>query len=81
MLPKNIHQIIALALYAVCIAVLFIFKKAVFLVLLAAAHLCEYLFISRKLAEEKGIGQSTALVNTLLYGFTWWKPIKEGSAD
>lgn len=73
-LPKDKHQGIALALYAIMIALV---KATVIpLLLLVGAHLGEYLLISRKLACEKGLPQVNTAVHTLLYGFTWWKPIR-----
>ena len=75
-LPKDIHQDIALGLYGVA-GVLAVLKKPVLLLGLVAAHLTEYLTISRPLAAEKKIPQVSALIHTLLYGFTWWKPIRE----
>lgn len=76
-LPKDKHQGIALALYAGVIAL--IRATAVPLILLVCAHLSEYLFISRKIAEEKEISQLSTVIHTLLYGFTWWKPLKNGN--
>lgn len=74
-LPRDRHQGIALALYAVVIALL---KVTVLpLLLLVCAHLGEYLTISRKLAGEKGLSQRSAMIHTLLYGFTWWKPLRD----
>ena len=75
-LPKNIHQDIALGLYGIA-GVLAVLKKPILLLSLLAAHTTEYLTISRPMAEEKKIPQVSALINTLLYGFTWWKPIRE----
>ena len=51
-LPKDIHQDIALGLYGVA-GVLAVLKKPVLLLGLVAAHLTEYLTISRPLAAEK----------------------------
>ena len=75
-MPKDIHQDIALGLYGVA-GVLAVLKKPILLLSLIAAHRTEYLTISRPLAVEKGIAQVAALIHTLLYGFTWWKPIRE----
>lgn len=74
-LPKDIHQGIALGLYGIA-GILALLKKPILLISLVAAHLCEYLTISRPLAAEKAISQPSAFIHTLLYGFTWWKPIK-----
>ena len=71
-LPKDRHQGAALVLYAVMIAMT---KKTAGL--LVCAHLGEYLLISRKMACEKGLSQVSTAVHTLLYGFTWWKPIRD----
>lgn len=75
-MPQNSKQITAVALYVV-FGVLAAFGKALLLILLFLAHCCEYAFISRPLANDKGIPQVSALIHTLIYGFTWWKPIKE----
>lgn len=74
-LPKDRHQGAALVLYAVMIAMTK--KTAIPLGLLVCAHLGEYLLISRKMACEKGRSQVSTTVHTLLYGFTWWKPIRD----
>ena len=81
MLPKNKHHVIALSLYPVAIAISLFIKKAVVVFALAGVHLIEYIFIGRKVAAEFGISQLKACVCTVLYGYTWWKPIKEGNAD
>lgn len=75
-LPKDIHQGIALGLYGVA-GILAVLKKPLLLLLLLAVHTLEYLAISRPMAAEKKIPRVSALIHTLLYGFTWWKPIRE----
>lgn len=75
-LPQGRKQITALGLYA-ALGTLAAFGKKQFLIALIIAHSCEYMFIARPLADEKCIDQTSALIHTLLYGFTWWKPIKQ----
>jgi len=81
MYPKTRQQIIALLLYPVFALIAVLSKKILLFLLLPLVHLSEYLFISRKIAKEHELPQTTALTKTLLYGFTWWKPIQNGEAE
>lgn len=78
-LPKDIHQGIALGLCGIA-GLLAAWKKPILLLSLIAAHTCEYFAISRPLAAERSISQPDAVIHTLLYGFTWWKPIRNSKS-
>ena len=47
------------------------------LVILHAAEL----FTALKIGREKGLTTRTTVTKTLLYGFTWWVPLKKGIFD
>jgi hypothetical protein len=36
------------------------------------------LLISYKLGKEKGIATPMIVIKTILFGFTWWFPLKQG---
>ncbi len=44
---------------------------------LAIIHAAE-LPISLKIGKESGFSNKTVVLNTLLFGFTWWLPVKRG---
>ena len=45
---------------------------------LAALHVLEFPLISKKRADGKGITGRTAVIKTILFGFTWWLALKKG---
>ncbi len=51
-------------------------KQHAFFPLMLGSHFLEYLFIGKKLADEKNIRQENALLNCLLFGFAWWYPLR-----
>ena len=79
MFTKKFGKPIGAALYALA-AYLAGKKKPAALITLVVTHLCEYLFIGRKVGKDNGIGQAETLTNCLAFGFAWWLPIKEDSA-
>lgn len=74
-LTRQFGKPICVLLYAV-FAALAAKKKPWPLLALIAAHTAEYFLVARKVAEENGIPQVEAAANCLVFGFTWWKPIK-----
>lgn len=34
-----------------------------------------------RIARPRGIGMRTAAIKTMLFGFTWWLPLKKGIID
>jgi len=48
-----------------------------FFVALIIIHSSE-LMTSLKVGNEKGLSTSTTVIKTLLYGFTWWVPVRKG---
>lgn len=71
---------------AICVFLYVVFaflaakKKPLPLLMLSALHAGEYFLAGRKIAEENGISQAEAAANCLAFGFTWWKPIRDGKA-
>lgn len=53
-------------------------KKPLKLLILIGLHTYEYFTKGKKIAEEHGIDEKTALLNCLAFGFTWWLPIEKG---
>ncbi len=51
-----------------------------FFIGLVILHSAE-LLTSLKIGKEKGLSVRTVITKTLLYGFTWWVPIKKGIMD
>ena len=76
-ITKQFGKPICAVLYAV-FAVLAAKKKPLPLLTLLLLHAVEYVKDGRKVAEENGIGAAEALVQCLVFGFTWWLPIKKG---
>jgi len=54
--------------------------KAVLPAALLILH-CAEIPISLKVGAAKGLPSSRVIVNTALYGFTWWLPLKKGVFD
>jgi hypothetical protein len=54
--------------------------KAVFPLALFVLHLSE-VPLSSKIGKSKGISKLRVVLNTLLFGFTWWLPLKRGVLD
>ncbi len=48
-----------------------------FFIALLVIHASE-LVISFKIGKEKGLSTQTIVIKTLIYGFTWWVPVKKG---
>lgn len=76
-ITKQFGKPICAVLYAV-FAVLAAKKKPLPLLTLLLLHAVEYVKDGRKVAAENGIGAAEALVQCLVFGFTWWLPIKKG---
>ncbi len=74
---KQFGKPICVLLYAL-FAALAAKKKPWPLLALLAAHTAEYFLVARKVADEHGIPQPEAAAKCLAFGFTWWKPIRDG---
>ncbi len=48
-----------------------------FFIILLALHASE-LFVSFKVGKEKNLNSQTIIIKTLIFGFTWWVPVKKG---
>ena len=53
----------------------------IFFIGLVILHLVEIPAVSLKIGREKGLPTSLVVLKTLLYGFTWWLPLKKGNID
>lgn len=51
-------------------------KKFLGLISLVLTHFSEYLLVVRKLAKEKSICRVKSFILCMIFGFTWWLPIK-----
>lgn len=76
-LTRKFGKTICVALYA-AFAALAAKKKPIPLLVLFFMHATEYIFIGRKIAEEKGLSAFDGLAQCLSFGFTWWLPLKKG---
>jgi hypothetical protein len=45
---------------------------------LLALHIAEIPMTSLKIGKEKNIAVPVTIIKTLLFGFTWWLPLKKG---
>ncbi|MBW2544718.1 MAG: hypothetical protein JRD43_04500 [Deltaproteobacteria bacterium] len=54
--------------------------KAALPVLLLLMH-CAEIPVSSKIGRAKGISGARIVVNTAIFGFTWWLPLKKGVFD
>ena len=54
-------------------------KTPIPLIALFVMHLSEYFIIGKKTGKEKELPQWKALVNCLLFGFTWWLPLRKST--
>ena len=52
-------------------------KKPLPLLILFALHLFETFTKGREVAKAKGVGPVEWIANCLLFGFTWWLPLRE----
>ena len=67
----------SLALYATGI-VLWVLKKNPFLFAgILALHIAEYFMIAGKIGQKAGISKGKSFLLCLLFGFTWWLPLKK----
>ena len=42
---------------------------------------CAEIPVSLKIGKTKGLSTATVVANTLIFGFTWWVPVKMGVFD
>lgn len=48
---------------------------------LVVFHLSEIPIVSMKIGRERNVPVPAVIVKTLLFGFTWWLPLKNGIID
>ena len=53
----------------------------IFFIGLLIVHILEIPIASLKIGREKKIPDSMTVMKTILYGFTWWLPLKKGIID
>ena len=53
----------------------------VFFIGLLILHIVEIPAASLKIGRDKGLPASQVVMKTILYGFTWWLPLKKGIID
>ncbi len=77
----------SIVLYALSIALgryLFpdsLLLSRIFFIGLLIVHILEIPLVSLKIGREKKIPDSMTIIKTILYGFTWWLPLKKGIID
>lgn len=57
------------------------FLSRIFFLGLLLSHVGELVLFSMKIGKEKQIPATMIIMKTLLYGFTWWLPLKMGIID
>ena len=75
-LTKKFGKPVCVVLYAV-FGYLAAKKKPLPLLILFGLHAGEYALIGRKVAAKHGLGILEGLCQCLVFGFTWWLPIKK----
>ena len=60
-------------------AVVLVILKGIWLplVLVAALHLVEFIIVGKKTGDETGMPAAVSFINCMLFGFTWWMPIRD----
>lgn len=53
----------------------------IFFIGLVVFHCAEIPAVSLKIGRDRGIPELNIVINTILYGFTWWLPLKKGIID
>ena len=76
-ITKAFGKPICVALYAV-FGWLAARRKPLPLLILLGLHGMEYFTKGRAVAAEQGIGTPEAVAQCLVFGFTWWLPLKKG---
>jgi len=54
------------------------FKSWLFFIGMLIVHIIEIPMVSLKIGKEKGVPVSIVVLKTILFGFTWWLPLKKG---
>lgn len=75
-LVKLIGQPFCILLYVIG-AIMAFNKKLIPLIVLFCMHLSEYFIIGKRTGEEYGYTKLQALARCLLFGFTWWLPVRK----
>lgn len=55
--------------------------KWIFFIGLLLFHVAEIPAASLKIGRDRNVPSSTVVAKTLLFGFTWWLPLKKGIID
>jgi len=75
------QRMITLAFHVLGIVVLFTagisHPIAIIWLVVVATHVLE-IFVARAALKDLNIGGTNIVINTMLYGFTWWLPKKNG---
>ncbi|MBN2158447.1 MAG: hypothetical protein JW807_03555 [Spirochaetes bacterium] len=77
----------SICLFALCIALGYYlfpdrpFLKWIFFIGLLVFHMAEIPAASMKIGTDRNIPASTVAAKTMLFGFTWWLPLKKGILD
>ena len=53
----------------------------IFFIGLLLIHILEIPIVSLKIGREKKVPDSMTIIKTILFGFTWWLPLKKGIID
>ncbi len=53
----------------------------IFFIGLLIVHILEIPTLSLKIGRDKQVPDSMIILKTILYGFTWWLPLKKGIID
>ena len=57
------------------------FLSRIFFIGLLIVHILEIPVLSLKIGRSKQVPYSMIILKTILYGFTWWLPLKKGIID
>ena len=70
-----------LVIYAFTIVLGFLKGIWLPLILVAALHFVEFFIVGKKTGDEAGIPVTASFVNCMLFGFTWWMPIRDNKKN
>ena len=54
------------------------YKSWLFFIGMLIVHIIEIPMVSMKIGKGKGVPVSIVVLKTILFGFTWWLPLKKG---
>jgi len=76
-MKDKLMQGFCLVLYAAGIVLWILRKNPALFVGLLVVHSAEYFIVARKIGMKAGISKGKAFLLCLLFGFTWWLPLKK----